>query len=162
MSTTFDCEIQVRLRDINLGGHVDSVEAIRVIDEARLLFLRFADLEHPEAAPHRAGGGLLAPAPPGVTELVGSQRVDYHAEMRFAAFQPFLARLWVPRVGRSSFIVATELRVAADHPPALVAETTVVCWDQAAEVSWPIDDEIRGHLERYAGPPAALRERPAG
>ena len=35
MSDVFECEIQARLRDINLGGHVDNVEAIRILDEAR-------------------------------------------------------------------------------------------------------------------------------
>ena len=40
----FDCEIQTRFRDVNLGGHVDNVEAIRIIDEARILFFRFAEL----------------------------------------------------------------------------------------------------------------------
>jgi acyl-CoA thioester hydrolase len=155
VSDVFECEIQVRLRDVNLGGHVDSVEAIRVVDEARLLFLRYADLDVPGPR-----DGVLAAIPDDVSELVGSQRVDYHSEMRFVPFQPFLMRLWVAHIGRSSFTVATELRVAADHPPALVAETTVVCWDHAAQASWPIDDAVRAGLERYAGPPAALRDRP--
>ena len=36
MGKVFECEIQARLRDINLGGHVDNVEAIRVLDEAQI------------------------------------------------------------------------------------------------------------------------------
>ena len=35
MAQTFTTEIQARYRDINLAGHVDNVEAVRVLDEAR-------------------------------------------------------------------------------------------------------------------------------
>lgn len=151
----FDCEIQARLRDVNLGGHVDNIEAMRVTDEARILFFRYARL--PGAVSERPG--LLGDVPDGVAELIGSQRVDYHAEMRFAAFQPFLVRLWVARIGRTSFSVSCELRVEPDHPPALIAESTSVMWDHSAQQAWPISDVVRASLERYAGPRVALRER---
>ena len=77
--------------------------------------------------------------------------------MRYVAFQPFLLRLWVQRVGGSSFTVATEMRVRADHGPALVAATTVVLWDHATQASWPMNDEVRAALQRYEGDPVALR-----
>jgi len=153
----FECEIQARLRDINLGGHVDNVEAIRVLDEARLQFLRFAPL--PALGGDRPG--LLGSAPAGVTDLVGAQRIDYHAEMRFVPFQPFLLRLWVSHVGGSSFTVASEMRVQADHAPALVGETTMVLWDPTAGSSWRLSDEVRRDMRQYAGAPVGLRERPA-
>jgi acyl-CoA thioester hydrolase len=165
----FDCEIQARLRDINLGGHVDNVEAVRIIDEARIMFLHYAPSSSgsPSAAPASPAAvdvgdsraGVLAAVPPGVSELMGAQRVDYHAEMRFVPFRPFLVRLWVSHVGRSSFSVCTEMRVAPDHAPALVAESTLVFWDHAAGASWPVPTDVRAELERYLGPPVELRER---
>jgi len=155
MAEVFDCEIQARYRDVNLGGHVDNVEAIRLIDEARIQFLRFAPLPGAE----REGGapGLLGDLPSGVVELVGSQRVDYHSEMRFAPFQPFLVRIWVTRVGGSSFSVATEVRVEPGHEPALVAETALVLWDQGSQSSWPMTDDVRRSLGRYLGETVPLR-----
>ncbi len=153
MGDVFECEIQARLRDVNLGGHVDNVEAIRILDEARIHFTRYAALEPPTGE----GPGLLGALPGGVVELVGSQRVDYHAEMRFVPFQPFLLRLWVQRVGRSSFTVATQMRVERDHEPAVVAATTVVLWDHATQASWPMSPAVRAGLERYAGTPVTLR-----
>lgn len=148
----FDCEIQTRFRDINVGGHVDNVEAVRVIDEARIQFFMFAPVFGPDA-----GAGLLRRKPAGIVDLMGSQRVDYHAEMRFVPFAPFLVRMWISHVGRTSFTVATELRVAADHPPALVAESTTVFWSRATESSWPITDEVRADLDSFAGPAVGLR-----
>lgn len=152
--SVFECEIQSRLRDVNLGGHVDNVEALRVLDEARLLFFRFAPLRDDERP------GLFRDVPAGITELVGSQRIDYNAEMRFVAYQPFLVRIWVGHVGRSSFSISYELRVAPDHAPAILAESSLVFWDPAAGSSWAISDEVRATLTAYSAPPVALRERP--
>lgn len=150
----FDCEIQVRFRDVNIGGHVDNVEAVRVVDEARIQWFMFADVNGPGNGP-----GLMHRKPAGIVDLMGANRIDYHAEMRFAPFSPFLVRLWICHVGRTSFSVAAEMRVAADHPPALLAESTFVFWDRAAEAPWPIDDEVRTDLERYLGPRVPLRTR---
>ena len=76
-----------------------------------------------------------------------------------AVVTPFLVRLWVSRIGRSSFDIASEMRVAADHAPALVAESTLVCWDNAAQAAWPISDELRADLDRFSGPWLSLRGR---
>lgn len=151
MAETFTCEIQARMRDINLGGHVDNVEAIRVLDEARLLFLRYAPL--PGLPPLRTG--LLHALPDGVTELVVSQQVNYRAEMRFVAYQPFLVTLWISRVGRTSFAISGELRVEKDGAPAVVFESTTVLWQPEQQEPWPIDNAVRAELERYMGEPVA-------
>lgn len=114
MGETFTTEIQARYRDINLAGHVDNVEAVRVLDEARYEFLRFARLPGlPEDAT-----GLLHGVDAGVSELVASQTIEYYAEMRFVPYQPFVAALWVSRIGRSSFTVSAELRVESGGGPA--------------------------------------------
>ncbi|GAA3659882.1 hypothetical protein GCM10022237_19860 [Nocardioides ginsengisoli] len=155
MGQVFDCEIQARLRDMNVGAHVDNVEALRILDEARLLFLRHAPLTDDGGR-----GGLFRDVPSHAVELVASQRVDYRAEMRFTAYQPFLVRIWVSHVARTAVTISSELRIAADHPPAIVAETSLVFWDHTAEASWPISDEVRAALAAYAGEPVALRERP--
>jgi acyl-CoA thioester hydrolase len=149
----FDCEIQARFRDVNVGGHVDNVEAVRVIDEARIQFFMFAPVFEDERT------GLMRRKPAGIIDLMGAQRVDYHAEMRFVPFAPFLVRIWVCHLGRTSFSVATEMRTAADHPPALVAESTFVFWDRAANASWLMDDAVRADLTEFLGPRVDLRGR---
>ncbi|MFL6171455.1 MAG: acyl-CoA thioesterase, partial [Marmoricola sp.] len=103
--------------------------------------------------------GLLSRKPVGIVDLMGAQRVDYHSEMRFVPYAPFLVRIWVCHVGRTSFTVATEMRTTADHPPALVAESTFVFWDPSTGSSWPMNDEVRADLEGFHGPGVALRGR---
>lgn len=161
MGEVREVEIQARLRDINLGGHIDNVEAIRVLDEARIRFFglgRGAVIAGVEPEP-----GVLDQVPHGVTNLVGGLRVDYLAEMRFATHQPFRVRLWVGRVGGSSFTVQSEIHMTArgeGGPPAVVAETSVVLWDTATNRPWTIDPTVRSALETYQGPTVPLRPRP--
>lgn len=153
MGETFTTEIQARYRDINLAGHVDNVEAVRVLDEARLEFFRFAHL------PGLPVGqtGLLHGADEGVSELVASQAIEYHAEMRFVPYQPFLATLWVTRIGRASFTVGAEIRVEQGGAPAVAWECVNVLWDHHAQTSWPLSDGVRADLERYLGEPVSIR-----
>ena len=53
MGAVFECEVPARLRDINLAGHVDNVEAMRVLDEARQSPEVFVDPELPMSAGER-------------------------------------------------------------------------------------------------------------
>lgn len=153
MGETFTTEIQARYRDINLAGHVDNVEAMRVLDEARLEFYLFAPLPGlPEGVT-----GLLALADDGVTDLVATQTVTYRSEMRFTPYQQFRARLWVSRIGGSSFTISGELRVADGGEPAVVWECVSVLWDHNAQKPWRINDAVRDQLERYLGDPVAVR-----
>ena len=153
MGETFTTEIQARYRDINLAGHVDNVEAVRVLDEARYEFLRFAHLPGlPDGAT-----GLLHATPDGVSELVASQAIEYHAEMRFVPYQPFLATLWLSRIGGSAFTVAAEIRVEAGGAPAAVWECVNVLWDHHSQSAWAIGDAVRVELERYLGEPVSFR-----
>ena len=153
MGHTFTTEIQARYRDINLAGHVDNVEAVRVLDEARYEFLRFAFLPGLPAG----ATGLLHGTDPGVSELVASQTIEYHSEMRFVPYQPFLASLWISRIGRSSFTVAAELRVETGVGPAAVWECVNVLWDHRAQAAWTISDAVRADLEHYLGDPVGFR-----
>ena len=101
--------------------------------------------------------GLLHGTDAGVSELVASQTIEYHAEMRFVPYQPFLASLWVSRVGRSSFTVAAELRVEVGGGPAAVWECVNVLWDHHAQSAWTISDAVRADLEHYLGEPVGFR-----
>ena len=149
MGETFTTQIQARYRDINLAGHVDNVEAVRVLDEARLEFFRFATLPgFPEGTT-----GLLHATDDGVSDLVATQTVTYRAEMRFAPYQHFRARLWISRIGRTSLTVSGELRVEDGGAPAVLWECVNVLWDARTQASWPISDAVRADLERYLGDP---------
>ncbi len=149
----FECEIQPRFRDLNIGNHVDSVEAIRLVDEARIQFFMFTPIGS-ETAYRR---GLLTRVPQGVADLMAAQRIEYRGEMRFVPFRPFLVRIWVSHVGRTSFKVASELRVEPDGVPTVVLESTIALHDRSTGGGWVITDDARELLERYRGDAPAFR-----
>ena len=77
MGEVREVEIQARLRDINTGGHVDNIEAMRVLDEARIRFFGLGAMA--AQAGIEMEPGVLDAAPAHVTNLVGGQRVDHLA-----------------------------------------------------------------------------------
>ena len=148
-------EIPLRYRDLNLAAHIDNVEALRLTDEARLEFLRFAHLE-------LAGGsqrGLLATVPAGVSELVVGITADFRAEMMFDAYQPYLVSMWVSRVGGSSFELSAQMRVAPDREPALLSRTSLVLRDESSGEVWKLDERTREVLHQFLDAPLALHPR---
>ncbi|TIC81735.1 thioesterase family protein [Nocardioides sp. GY 10127] len=155
-SAPFECEIAARVRDVNLEGHADNVELVRVLDEARFRFLRFAPLVSADGVPFT---GVMAAAPGHVTELVAAHHVEYRAEVPLDPNRPYLVSLRVSRVGGSSLDVGLELRLAPDADPCVLAETTVVLLDTTTGRPWAMDDDLRAVLSAYAGTPVPLRGR---
>lgn len=152
MSSEFRCEIQTRVRDLNGQGHVDNVEALRIVDEARALLLRFGG-DVPGAG---RGPWLLRCAPEEIDEVAAAHRIEYRTEMRVAPAATFLVRSWISRCRRSSFDVAAELSLA-DAGPTMVVATTMVLWNRSTDESWPMTPEVRQALQDYLGPPLRFR-----
>ncbi len=151
---TYDFEIQTRLRDLNIGDHIDSVECIRLIDEARQRFFSYANLPgRPE------GGGLFAGSPEGAGYLVVGQKAEYLSELHVDPFRSLLVRLWVSRIGTSSFEVSAELRVdgATSSDPAVRAIISAVMIDREQRGPRPIDPELRDLLGQYLAEPVPMR-----
>ncbi len=147
--------IKLRYRDLNIAAHIDNVEAVRLTDEARFEFLRFAKLETQRGA-HT---GLLATLPPGVSELVAGLSVDFRTEMKFDAYQPYVCRLWVSRIGNSSFDLSTQMRTAPGADPALVCVASLVLRDAATGQAWQLDEATRALFTEFLGEPVSLRPR---
>lgn len=153
VSHVFETPIQPRFRDINPGNHVDSVECIRLLDEARLFFFRWAEL--PINEPGQLG--LFSHRPEGVSEVIASHHINYLDEIRYRGHEPFRVQVWVSRIGGSSFDVSCQLWVAGAEAAALIGISTTVCRDQATGGAWRIDGPFRAALEHYAGEPLPVR-----
>ncbi len=148
---TLSWDFQVRFIDLNASGHLDNLQILRAVDEARH---RLLGVGEPGAAQLLVG--LLEHTPSSVTTLVAAHRVDYRRELWFAA-DPLAITLWVCRLGGSSFDVATEVRQSRDEPIAAVAVTTVVLVDTASGSPWPMSAPVRAALAAYLAPAPALR-----
>lgn len=160
----YQCEVQARVRDLNTSGHVDNIAVMRILDEARVLFLSELTRVKGEAVdPARAAEGL-AGAAPGVNLLVVGQRVEYRQEMYVEPGTPFRVEVWLAHIGRSSIAMDFALRIGVpdDAPAQVVGETSAVLMDAATSRPWSITDAVRSILSPYLEDPLPLRERAAG
>ena len=147
----FSWDFQVRFIDLNASGHLDNLQILRAVDEARHRLLGVGEPGGPQIL-----AGLLQPAPPEVAMLVAAHRVEYRRELWYAA-APLSLTLWVCRIGTSSLDVATEVRQTLADPVGALAITTVVLVDTARGGPWPLTGEVRAALAAYEGPAPAFR-----
>ncbi|PLC11620.1 hypothetical protein AUQ48_04365 [Kocuria flava] len=145
MSTVFTTELPVRWSDQDLNRHVNNARVVTLLEEARL------------AAVARWLGedGIPDPARP---RVVASLHLDY---LRPIDHGPVLtARVWVARVGRSSYTVAYELHQHGSV--AARARTVLVQTDPATGSAAPLPPAVREVLLALETPQAGEEPAPAG
>lgn len=125
--------IPLRWGDLDALGHVNNVEYLRYLEEARVRFL--ADL-----------GVIESPGELGV--LAARHEIDYLAPMLYRR-EPVIVEIGVQRIGRSSFALACEVRDEATLYAHAV--TVIVVIDPATGRSTPIPDPARAALRQYVG-----------
>lgn len=147
--------VQLRFDDVNLAGHVGNTSIVRLIDEARTIFLGFRE-------PGRPGDrhGVLGVLDEQVDRLVGQQTVEFHDELWYSR-EPVAVTLWVTHIGTSSFSLASTISTHVGHAPVVTSEATMVLVHRGTGAAWRIDDTVRGRLTRYLGDPVMLRPRPS-
>ena len=143
---------QLRVEDLNPSGHMDNLCILRAVDEARHVLLGMRGPGGVVVAP-----GMLDAAGPGVTQLVARHHVEYVRELHYDPDQPLDVRIWVCRVGGSSFDLAAEVRQRPEGPVAAVVESTTVLIDVAAGRPWAMSEEGRGAVTAYLGPAPTFR-----
>lgn len=158
MARPYTCTIQARIGDVNFTGHVDNVEALRVVDEARM---RFFGLRSPRTGEHVAG--VMDDLGDGLLPVVVAHRLEYHRELLPSLAEPYVVRVWVVRVGASSLTLDTTISHAPSGPePAVIAETTLAIQDLSTGRSTTLPAATRAALETHLGEPLTLRPRPVG
>ncbi len=127
---TYDCH--VRFSDVDAYGHVNNVKYFEYLQEARIALITGL-------------GGLGAG---GFGVVVAQVDVDYRAPMFFRE-EPYAVDVWVSRVGRTSFVVGSEIR---DGDTVLSrGRVVMVAFDPSTQRSMVLTDEQR---ERLGGPVA--------
>lgn len=136
--------ITVRWSDMDAYGHVNNVQYLRFLEEARIRAFRdwFAAVD----------ADLL-----GTGILVVSQAIDYLLPMEFT-YEPARVRVWCSEIGSSSF----ELGYAVQGPEGddtvfAVARVGLVTYDLAARRPRRLDAGERSVLEAHRGPAPTLR-----
>ncbi len=129
-------EVEVRFRDIDLGGHAHHSLVLVYFEEARAKYWQEV-----------VGRGALDE----VDFILAEARVRYHARIRY----PMTLRVGVrvPFLGRKHFRMEY-LALAGDGAPLASGETTLVMFDYAAARTKAVAPEVRAAIESWERPGA--------
>lgn len=135
-------EIQVRWSDMDAYGHVNNVQYLRYLEEARVY------------AFHEWFGQERSLLEDGV--LVARSEIDYVAPMTFN-YQPALVTLWCSAISGASFDIAYVVGQRGSDVTFARAESTLVTYDLAAQRPRRIAEHERAAIESVMGEPLVLR-----
>ena len=122
--------LHVRFSDVDLYGHVNNVKYFEYFQEARIRYLmRLFDVG--------------APGERAVPLVIAQMDVDYRVPILFRP-EPYDVHSWISDVGRSSFVVESEIR---DGETLLSrARVVAVTFDAATKKAMPAPEEHRAAL----------------
>lgn len=146
---TYVAMVPVRWSDMDALGHVNNVQMVRLLEEARIAALR-------EWFDRR--GGIHRPH-----LLVARQEIDYLAQLRYH-HDPVAIEVWVTAIAGASFDLGYRVHASGDpdSPVVAAAETTLVVFDPETQRPVRVDEASREVLHRWRGEPVELKRRPAG
>lgn len=134
----FECRLQIRWSDQDLNGHVNNARLVTLVEEARV----------------RAGRHWFGTTPDGQgtnPRVVRSLRVEFNAPVTYfasAGSDGYLdARVWVSRIGRTSYTVSHELAHQAEVY--VYCETVIVTLDRETRRPAPFSVSSRNELLRF-------------
>ena len=136
-------ELQLRWGDLDTNHHVNNVQFARLFEEARV---RAVSRWFSPEGRRRTGAFHLA-----------RQEIEFVAPLYYSP-EPATAKVWISRIGTSSFEFGSELR---DGKGKLVGlcETTGVMIDPETGDSRPVPDAVRDLLESKMADPVPFRRR---
>ncbi|QCB94072.1 acyl-CoA thioesterase [Cellulomonas shaoxiangyii] len=156
--------VQLRWSDMDAYGHVNNVEMLRLLEEARIE----AFWSHPAGPdgtrPDGAWPTAVLDAGPGtgLATLVARQEIEYVRPLGYRR-SPVVVEMWIGHLGGASLDVCYEVRdapAAADaSAPYARAVTTLVLVDAATGAPQRIAAEQRTAWEPFVEEPVQLRRR---
>ncbi|PPK97969.1 acyl-CoA thioester hydrolase [Kineococcus xinjiangensis] len=135
--------ISLRWADMDAYRHVNNVELLRILEEARVRVF---------SQPLGRGGDSML----GTGMVVARHEVEYLASLDYRP-EPVAVDLWVHAVGGASFDVGYEVLEPDGGPVYLRATTSLVSYDFTTGRPRRLDDEQRAALEGLRDAPPVLR-----
>lgn len=144
-SRPYYAEVPLRWSDMDVLRHVNNVQILRLLEEARIMALRDwfpADTHKPDL-------------------LVARQEIDYVAQLHYRS-EPVVIATWVSKISGASFDVSYEVLGSREDGAEVyaAAESTLVAFDLKTQRPQRISPTDRECLQAVSGPPVTLRRRP--
>ncbi|MBX9245934.1 thioesterase family protein [Actinotalea ferrariae] len=163
--TRLHVPVPLRWADLDAYGHVNNVEVLRLLEEARIA----AFWRHGEDVGTWPTAVLDAGPSAGTHTLVARHEVEYLLPVAYRR-EPLVVEMWVGRLGGASIDVCYQLTTgtparaavgpAGGGPVFVQAASTLVLIDAATERPRRITAEERAVWEPYVEEPVAMRRRP--
>ena len=152
--------VALRWSDLDAYGHVNNVNLLRLLEEARI-----ATFWAPEHGSHSSADGALAlvKAGPGTQTrtVIAHQAVDYVAQIPYHRV-PLDIEMWLGKIGGASFDVYYEVWSNQNEQPRTLyarAATSLVLLDAESNRPRRILDEERAAWALYLEEPLVFRMR---
>lgn len=157
--TRLHIPVQLRWSDMDAYAHVNNVEMLRLLEEARIeAFWRHPETGGAEVAPASRSTAILDASPGAPTAtLVAHQEIEYLAPLAYRR-APVTVALWLGRLGGASLEVCYEVSDDAGTVYAR-ATTTMVLVDSATGAPRRIGATERAAWEPFVEEPVAFRRR---
>ncbi len=143
-SVPYSVDIQIRWSDMDAYGHVNNVEFLRLLEDARVF--AFRDWFGQERSLLNEG------------ILVARQEIDYLAPLTFN-YEPARIEVWCSRISGASFDVGYVVKQPGDDLTYARAETTLVAYDRSAAEPRRLKESERETLSSVLGPAPDMRSR---
>ena len=143
-SQTFRVDVPLRWSDMDAYGHVNNVQFLRLLEDARVVGFR----EWIGQGPSILDGGVV----------VTRHAIEYRAPLTFR-HAPVEVAMWVTGVSGAGFDLGYEVRDPASFGDTVyaVAETGLVLYDFAAARPRRLAPAERAALQEHSGAPVAFR-----
>jgi acyl-CoA thioester hydrolase len=157
--------IRLRWSDLDAYGHVNNVEMLRLLEEARIIALWSSDepTDDVDSGEAISGSTAVLDGRPGADtlSLIARQEIEYLTPIPYTR-QPLDVQLWVGRIGGASLELCYEVWSPAGAEPASLyarAATTLVLAD--AETGRPrrINERERAAWAPYTEPAIRFHRR---
>lgn len=140
--------ISLRWSDMDAYGHVNNVQFLRLLEDARVLAW--------EAHGTEDGGHLVDTA-----MLVAKHEIEYIEPLVFST-TPVAIDLWVSKLGGAGFDMGYEVLDEGDNPKVYArAESKMVVFDRVSQRPRRLSTEERDRLQAWVDSPVAFRHRHA-
>jgi len=139
-------EVPFRWSDMDAYGHVNNVQFLRLLEDARVIGFR------------QWFGQDRSLLDEGV--LVARHEIEYLAPLDFR-YAPVSVEMWATKISGSSFILGYEVRDPDSYGTTLYAraETTLVAYNFVTSAPRRLREDERASLREVAGDPVTFRWR---
>lgn len=142
-------DVPLRWSDMDALRHINNVQFVRLLEEARIVALRdwFREADGETHRPQL---------------LIARQEIDYLRQLHYRP-EPIVIAIWVTKISGASFDIGYEVLEsrAVDATVYAAAETTQVSFDMGTQRPRRLSEAARAHLQAVMGDPVVLKRRPA-